>query len=48
MSDISTFREADPYTRDDLYRPADEGRSLHDDASRFYRDVMGLETPVMQ
>ena len=48
MSDISTFREADPYTRDDLYRPADEGRSLHDDASRFYRDVMGLETPVMK
>ena len=35
-----------PYTKEDLFREASEGRSLHDDASRFYREVMGLETPV--
>ena len=36
----------DPYCADDLYRPASEGRSLHDDACHFYQKAMGLSTPL--
>ena len=38
--------QPEPYTSDDLYRPLDEGRSLHDDVSYFYRTIMKLDTPV--
>ena len=34
--------EPEPYTAEDLWRESSEGRSLHDDANLFYRDVMGL------
>ena len=37
-----------PYRSDDLYRPKDEGRSLHDDASHFYCSAMGLATPLQE
>ena len=37
----------DPYCADDLYRPASEGRSLHDDACHFYQKAMGLSTPLV-
>ena len=37
-----------PYVEADLHRPADEGRSLHDDANKFYREVMKLKTPITQ
>ena len=35
-----------PYTQLDVYRPASEGRSLHDDINTFFRVAMGLTTPV--
>ena len=38
--------DASPYKEDDLYRPADEGRSLHDDARDFYQEIMGLQSPI--
>ena len=38
--------QPEPYTSDDLYCPIDEGRSLHDDVSYFYRTIMKLDTPV--
>ena len=31
---------ASPYKEDDLYRPADEGCSLHDDSRAYYQEVM--------
>ena len=38
-----------PYTKDDMFREPDTiGRSLHEDACRFYRKVMGLSTPIDQ
>ena len=37
---------ASPYKEDDLYRPADEGRSLHDDSRAYYQEVMKLKTPI--
>ena len=37
----------DPYCADDLYHPASEGRSLHDDACYFYQKAMGLSTPLV-
>ena len=38
-----------PYTKDDMFREPDTiGRSLHDDACRFYRKVIGLSTPIDQ
>ena len=36
-----------PYSIEDLHRPATEGRSLHDDASAFYREIMKLQTPIV-
>ena len=38
--------EPEPYTAEDLWRESSEGRSLHDDANLFYRDVMGLTIPI--
>ena len=35
-----------PFSIDDLSRPADEGRSLHDELSAFFREVMNLSTPI--
>ena len=35
-----------PYVKADLNRPADEGTSLHDDANKFYREVMKLKAPI--
>ena len=46
VSKIRIVGEAEPYTNDDLFREASEGRCLHDDCSRFYRKVMGLVTPL--
>ena len=43
---IRIVGEAEPYTNDDLFREASEGRSLHDDCGRFYRQVMGIVTPL--
>lgn len=37
---------AQPYTKDDKMRPADEGRSLHDDVNRFARVFLGVDTPI--
>ena len=37
-----------PYTKDDLERPASEGRSLHDHSSLFYKEIMGLSTPLVK
>ena len=37
---------AEPFIKDDMERPADEGRSLHDLANKFYRDKMGLAIPL--
>ena len=37
-----------PYSLYDLQRPSDEGRSLHDDANLFYRQVMHLQTRIVQ
>ena len=39
-------RKAQPYDELDLFRPATEGRSLHDDANLFYREIMEIETPI--
>ena len=39
-------RKAQPYDELDLFRPATEGRSLHDDANSFYREIMEIETPI--
>ena len=38
--------EPQPYTKGDMFREPGTGRSLHDDACRFYREVMGLATPI--
>ena len=46
VSEINVVGEAIPYTNGDLFREASEGRSLHDDCSKFYRQVMGLVTPL--
>ena len=35
-----------PFTEQDLQRPADEGRSLHDEVSEFYRAKLGVTTPI--
>lgn len=37
--------KASPFFIDDLQRPADEGRSLHDCCSKFYTEIMNLKTP---
>ena len=37
---------ASKFIEADLYRPTDEGRSLHNEASSFYTEVMGLMTPL--
>ena len=34
------------YTKYDVYHPASEGRSLHDDVIKFLRIAMGFTTPV--
>ena len=34
------------FTQGDLQRPADEGRSLHDEVSTFLHVKMGLKTPI--
>ena len=41
-----TNSKTQPYVIDDLFRPKEEGRSLHDHASSFYRNVMKLGTPI--
>ena len=33
-------------TEEDMQRPADEGRSLHDELCEFFRAKMGLSTPI--
>ena len=38
--------EPQPYTNEDIFRESSEGRSLHDDASKFYRVIMKLPVPV--
>ena len=38
--------KANPFTIQDLQRPADEGRSLHDEVSEFFRSKMGVSTPI--
>ena len=38
--------EPSPYIDEDIFRESSEGRSLHDDANVFYREVMGLTTPI--
>ena len=48
MPSINIVGETKPYTNDDLFREASEGRSLHDDCSKFYRKVMGLVTPLSE
>ena len=35
-----------PFTEHDLQRPADEGRSLHDEVSEFLRVKVGVATPI--
>ena len=46
MVTLSTMADPIPYVADDLYRESSEGRSLHDDSNVFYRNVMGLTTPI--
>ena len=36
--------KASPFSINDLQRPADEGRSLHDCCSKFYTEIMNLKT----
>ena len=46
-SSIRIVGEAEPYSNDELFRESSSGgRSLHDDCCRFYREVMGLVTPL--
>ena len=42
----STIGEPSPYTDEDIFRESSEGRSLHDDANVFCREVMRLTTPI--
>lgn len=35
-----------PYINGDIFHESSQGRSLHNNALRFYREVMGLETPI--
>ena len=46
MARTKKTTRAQPYDKLDLFRPASEGRSLHDDANKFYREVMQLATPI--
>ena len=39
MSFTSKSSKSQPYVEADLYCPADEGRSLHDDVGHFFRVV---------
>ena len=34
------------YCKDDLYRPKDEGRSLHDESAYFFRNIFKLPQNV--
>jgi hypothetical protein len=36
-----------PYSIEDLQRPDTEGRSLHDEASTFYREIMKIQTHIV-
>ena len=38
--------KGNPFTEADLQRPADEGRSLHDEVRSFLEVKMGLKTPI--
>ena len=38
--------KGNPFTEEDLQRPGDEGRSLHDEVSYFLQLKMGLTTPI--
>ena len=46
--DLMTFVQVmpTPFTKANLERPASEGRSLHDAASSFLRNVMNVPTPI--
>ena len=37
-----------PFEKADMERPADEGRSLHDEVSTFIREILQLPTPVTE
>ena len=37
-----------PYSEADMFRPADEGRSLHDDLNRFFSQALYMQTPVKE
>ena len=45
MENLRSFVPS-PFVEDDMWRPADEGRSLHDEISMFYREVLQMSTPV--
>ena len=43
---MPSITDPEPYTSEDMFRESCEGRSLHDDCSRFYRVVMKLPAPL--
>ena len=45
---ISINTMSKPYSKEDMFRPSSEGRSLHDDLSKFLREALHFKTPVQQ
>jgi hypothetical protein len=42
------YTNSNPYTNEDLYHPASEGRYLHDDINKWAREHMCLSTPLKE
>ena len=45
---ISIATMSKPYSKEDMFRPSSEGRSLHDDLSKILREALHFKTPVQQ